>query len=172
LPKGTGIVERLSGAHVLVTGVTGFVGKALLHRLLTDVPGTTVTVLVRPRGSTGAADRVRSMLSKPIFAAVAERSGGVDGLLATRVRVIEGDMADVPELPKDLDAVVHCAGDVSFDPPVNEAFVTNVVGTRDLLRRIGEVGDHVHYVHISTAYVAGRRRGTGGRPSAGRFAGG
>jgi nucleoside-diphosphate-sugar epimerase len=73
--------------------------------------------------------------------------------------VIEGDIADVPALPGDLDAVVHCAGDVSFNPPVNEAFTTNVVGTRGLLDRIREVGDHVHYVHVSTAYVAGRRRG-------------
>jgi HAD superfamily hydrolase (TIGR01490 family) len=69
-------------------------------------------------------------------------------------------MADVPPLPDDVTAVVHCAGDVSFDPPVDSAFITNVVGTRDLLRRVAEVGEHVHYVHVSTAYVAGRRRGT------------
>jgi HAD superfamily hydrolase (TIGR01490 family) len=160
LPNGTGVADRLSGAHVLVTGVTGFVGQALLHRLLSDVPEATVSVLVRPRGSTRGADRMRSLLAKPIFAAAAERAGGVDALLQTRVRVVEGDMADVPPLPADLTAVVHCAGDVSFDPPVDTAFVTNVVGTRDLLRRVGEVGDCVHYVHVSTAYVAGRRRGT------------
>ena len=69
-------------------------------------------------------------------------------------------MADVPALPADLDAVVHCAGDVSFNPPVDQAFTTNVVGTRGLLARAREVGDHVHYVHVSTAYVAGRRRGS------------
>ena len=79
--------------------------------------------------------------------------------MAARVGVVEGDLADVPELPNDLDAVVHCAGDVSFDPPVDEGFRTNVVGTRDLLDRIRETGADVHYVHISTAYVAGRRRG-------------
>ena len=33
------------------------------------------------------------------------------------------------------DYLVHCAGDVSFDPPVDEGFRTNVVGTRDLLGR-------------------------------------
>ena len=54
----------------------------------------------------------------------------------SRVRVLEGDLGDVPALPADLDAVVHCAGDVSFDPPVDEGFRTNVVGTRDLLARI------------------------------------
>ena len=79
--------------------------------------------------------------------------------MADRVRVLEGDLGEVPALPHDLDAVVHCAGDVSFDPPVDEGFRTNVLGTRGLLERVGEVGPHVHYVHISTAYVAGRRRG-------------
>ena len=82
--------------------------------------------------------------------------------MAERVTALEGDLADVPPLPDDLDAVVHCAGDVSFDPPVDEGFRTNVVGTRELLQRIRSAGgrtENAHYVHISTAYVAGRRRG-------------
>ncbi|MDN5851292.1 MAG: HAD-IB family hydrolase [Actinomycetia bacterium] len=155
-----GIATRLASKHVLLTGVTGFVGQALLHRLLADVPGVTVTLLIRRKGSNSGEARARSLLGKPIFADVRERAGDVDALLESRVRVLEGDMGDVPELPADLDAVVHCAGDVSFNPPVDHAFKTNVVGTRDLLRRIEEAGNDVHYVHVSTAYVAGRRRGT------------
>lgn len=151
------VAARLEGRHVLLTGVTGFVGEALLHLLLTEVPGVRVTVLVRPKGSTTAEARTRSLLAKPIFEAVEDA--------AARVSVLDGDLSDVPPLPADLDAVVHCAGDVSFDPPVDEGFRTNVVGTRDLLDRVREVDgsdgrDHqVHYVHVSTAYVAGRRRG-------------
>jgi alcohol-forming fatty acyl-CoA reductase len=150
MPHGTGIAERLAGRHLLLTGVTGFVGEALLQRLLSEVPGARVTVLVRPRGSTSGEERIRTLLKKPIF----------ESCDPDRVGVLEGDMADVPALPGDVDAVVHCAGDVSFNPPVDQAFVTNVVGTRGLLEQAREVGDHVHYVHISTAYVAGRRRGT------------
>ncbi len=146
----TGIRARLTGKHVLLTGVTGFVGEALLQRLLSDAPETRITVLVRPRGSTSGEERIEALLKKPIFE-------GCDG---GRVSVLEGDMADVPALPGDLDAVLHCAGDVSFNPPVDQAFTTNVVGTRGLLARAREVGDHVHYVHVSTAYVAGRRRGS------------
>lgn len=150
------VADRLSGRHVLLTGVTGFVGEALLHLLLTEVPGVRVTVLVRPKGSTTAEARTEALLRKPIFADVSSAS--------SRVGVLSGDLSDVPPLPTDLDAVVHCAGDVSFDPPVDEGFRTNVLGTRDLLARVGEVDglrDHgVHYVHISTAYVAGRRRGS------------
>jgi fatty acyl-CoA reductase len=153
------LAERLSGRKLLLTGVTGFVGEALLHRLLTQIPNVAVTVLVRPKGSANGTDRTKALLGKPIFAAIVEESGGVDALMESRVRVIDGDLSAVPELPNDLDAVVHCAGDVSFDPPVDEAFETNVVGTRAVLHRIAEIDGDVHYIHISTAYVAGRRRG-------------
>lgn len=153
------IASRLAGQHVLLTGVTGFVGEALLHLLLTEVPDVRVSVLVRPKGSTSGRARVARLLGKPVFADVVAAHGDVEALLAARVGVVEGDLAAVPALPDDLDAVVHCAGDVSFDPPVDEAFTTNVVGTRDLLARVLEVGPGVHYLHVSTAYVAGRRRG-------------
>src|SRR5690349_11557130 len=132
--------------------------------MLSEVPGVRTTVLVRPKGSITGADRIAKLLEKPIFAGVVETAGGVEPLMADRVAVLEGDLADVPALPTDLDAVVHCAGDVSFDPPVDEGFTTNVVGVRDLLDRIDEAsaasGRDIHYVHISTAYVAGRRRGS------------
>jgi len=154
------IAARLDGQHVLLTGVTGFVGEALLHLLLTRVPGVRVTVLVRPKGSTRGASRVATLLGKAIFADAVDAAGGVEALMAARVGVLEGDLREPPVLPGDLDAVVHCAGDVSFDPPVDEGFRTNVLGTRELLERVREAGPDVHYVHISTAYVAGRRRGT------------
>ncbi|MBB3089957.1 HAD-IB family hydrolase [Nocardioides albus] len=143
------IRERLAGQHVLLTGVTGFVGEALLHLLLTEVPDVRLSVLVRPKGSISGAERIAKMLAKPIFETVAD----------AEVNVVEGDLSDPPALPGDLDAVVHSAGDVSFDPPVDEGFITNVVGVRELLRRIEETGRDVHYLHVSTAYVSGRRRG-------------
>jgi len=157
--SGASIRERLAGQHVLLTGVTGFVGEALLHLLLTEVPGVRVSVLVRPKGSTTGTARTAKLLEKPIFADVVEAAGGVEALMADRVAVVDGDLADPPPLPTDLDGLVHCAGDVSFDPPVDEAFTTNVVGVRALLARLEESSPQAHYVHVSTAYVSGRRRG-------------
>jgi len=159
-PESMRVAERLAGKKVLLTGVTGFVGQALLRLLLSEVPRLSIAVLVRPKGASSGTDRVLELLGKPIFEAVVEAAGGADALLNDRITVIEGDLEQMPVLPANLDSVVHCAGEVSFDPPVDEGFQANVVGTRALLGRIAEIGPHVHYVHISTAYVAGRRRGT------------
>lgn len=161
------LADLLGGQKIAMTGVTGFIGEQLLWRVLTAFPDVTTAVLVRPKGSLTATDRVRSLLKKPIFAAAVEAAGGVEELMATRVQVIEGDLPNVPELPRDIDVLVHCAGDVSFDPPIDEAFTTNVIGTSALVNRFvesvtapdGTLERIPHYVHISTAYTAGRRRG-------------
>ena len=158
--------DALDGKRIMLTGVTGFVGQALLARVLTDLPGTTMVLLVRPRGGATGRDRVTALSRESVFKGLRASGADVDALFASRVEVIDGDLADPPPLPPDLDVLVHCAGDVSFDPPIQQAFTTNVHGARQLLERMVESsepregrGPLPHYVHISTAYVAGRRRG-------------
>lgn len=161
------IADLLDGKKIVMTGVTGFIGEQLLWKVLQECPGTTVGVLVRPKGSVTARERVQSLLHKKIFKEIVDGAGGVDEIIGTRVEVISGDLPNVPDLPPDLDVLLHCAGDVSFDPPIDQAFQTNVVGTKALLAKLREAcsddeGNLVkvpHYVHVSTAYTAGRRRG-------------
>ena len=156
-----GLRERLAGKRVFVTGVTGFVGEALLERLLSDFPDTRVVALVRPRGSHSGAARLERMMRKPAFRALRARLGrdGVAAMLAERVQVLEGDLSRIPDLPADIDVVIHCAGEVSFDPPIDEGFATNLGGVQELVRAIRAGGARPHLVHVSTAYVAGLRSG-------------
>lgn len=161
------IAELLVGKKIAMTGVTGFIGEQMLWKFLTECPDTTTAVLVRRKGSLSATQRVASLLKKKIFKDIVDEAGSVEELMAARIDVIEGDLPDAPELPRDIDVLVHCAGDVSFDPPIDAAFKTNVLGVKALLKRFREScsdenGNLVrvpHYVHISTAYTAGRRRG-------------
>ena len=161
------IAELLAGKKIAMTGVTGFIGEQMLWKFLTECPETTTAVLVRRKGSLSATQRVASLLRKKIFKDVVAEAGSVEELMATRIDVIEGDLPDAPELPRDIDVLVHCAGDVSFDPPIDAAFKTNVLGVKALLKRFRESCSDEngvlvrvpHYVHISTAYTAGRRRG-------------
>ncbi|WP_432557811.1 HAD-IB family hydrolase [Granulicoccus sp. GXG6511] len=157
----------LAGKKIVLTGVTGFIGEQILWKILTELPDTTAGVLVRRKGSASARDRMVQLVKKRIFAEVRDAAGGAEELLDARVQVIEGDLPNVPDLPRDTDVLIHCAGDVSFDPPIDQAFKTNVLGTKALLDKLREAmsdadGNLVkvpHYVHVSTAYTAGRRRG-------------
>ena len=159
--------DLLAGKKIVMTGVTGFIGEQLLWKILTELPETRPSVLVRRKGSASARDRMLGVVKKPIFNDIRDAAGGAPELLDSRIEIIEGDLPNVPQLPTDLDIVVHCAGDVSFDPPIDQAFTTNVIGTKALLDRMleavtdenGQRRTVPHYVHISTAYTAGRRRG-------------
>src|SRR4051795_12639297 len=68
-----GLRERLSGRRVFVTGATGFVGEALLERLLSDFEDVRLSVLIRPRGAASGADRFAELRAKPAFGALRAR---------------------------------------------------------------------------------------------------
>ncbi len=153
----------LGGGHVLLTGATGFLGQAVLERLLRDWPDTRVSLLIRGRGSSTGADRLTGLLRKPVFAALRKAMGNDAFAEAVRQRVSVVDArlgsSDVV-LPDDLTVVIHGASTVSFDEPIDEAFNTNVRGVKDLYEAVRGSGSTPHVVHVSTAYVAGARKGT------------
>ena len=151
----------LGSSHVFITGGTGFVGQAIVERLLSSHPQTTISLLIRTKGSTSAEDRLRNLLRKPVFGPWRERVGEaeVERAISERLRVIQGDLGNVPALPADLDVVIHSASTVSFDPPIDQAFETNLGGAIALYTALAESGGDPHVVHVSTAYVGGLRKG-------------
>ncbi|MGH3973157.1 MAG: SDR family oxidoreductase, partial [Pseudonocardiaceae bacterium] len=106
--------DELAGSHVLLTGATGFLGQAMLERLLASYPDTKVSVLIRPRAGRSAADRLTALLRKNVFRSLGERlgKGELARVVRERVTVIEGDLGSVI-LPTDLDVVIHGASTVS-----------------------------------------------------------
>jgi alcohol-forming fatty acyl-CoA reductase len=159
----TSVTERLSGSRVLITGVTGFLGQAVFERILAEVANARIVLLVRPQGGLSGRDRVESLVAGAGFNALRDRIGAdsIRELIDQRVEVVEGDVAEAPPaLPDDLDLVFHCAAAVSFDPPIDDGFRTNVLGAVHLYGALRDAGIRPHVVHVSTAYVAGVARGT------------
>ncbi len=160
-PAATTPAGVLTNEHVFITGGTGFVGQALLERLLSSHPDTRMTVLVRGKGSLSGQARLAGLLRKPVFKKWIETVGEDEAnrQFASRVTAHEGSLNAVGTLPDDIDVVIHSASTVSFDPPIDEAFDTNVGGAHGVYGALLASKSTPHVVHISTAYVGGIRKG-------------
>ncbi|MBM4268878.1 MAG: SDR family oxidoreductase [Deltaproteobacteria bacterium] len=143
----------------LITGATGFVGREVAHRLLASDAERRLIALVRAPDDPTAERRRESIVS------------GLPPSVAERLEVVRGDVAS-PGLGLDdrahdallerIDRIVHCAASVRFDLPLHVARRENVESTREILslcRQIRSRGREGRLDHVSTAFVAGRRKG-------------
>jgi alcohol-forming fatty acyl-CoA reductase len=156
------IVEALSGKTMLLTGVTGFLAQVVFERLLADFEETRIVLLVRSQTGATSRERVEYLFRKPAFDTLRERVGedGLRRMLDDRVDVVDGDFGrGQPEVPAGIDVAMHSAATVSFDPPIDEAFMTNLQGAMNLYRGVIGGGSTPALVHVSTAYVAGVQKG-------------
>jgi HAD superfamily phosphoserine phosphatase-like hydrolase len=164
------ITEALAGKRIAVTGATGFLGTALVERLLRSVPDCSVAVLVRPGRRTGPAERVRrEILRNDCFERLrASLGSSFEAMVDDRLSVIAGDVGrDGLGLDDDgraalaaCDIVVHSAAAVAFDSPLDLAVEVNLMGPSRVAQVLQSVESSAHLIAVSTAYVAGSRRGT------------
>ncbi|MFZ2749372.1 MAG: SDR family oxidoreductase, partial [Propioniciclava sp.] len=146
--------------NVLLTGVTGFLGQAVLERLLSSTDAT-ITAVVRPKGSQTGRARLDRLLRKPVFASWRRSVGDAEAqrIFAERTAVLEGDLSTLERIDVPVDVVVHSASTVSFDAPIEEAFANNVGGPEALYRALTASGLDPHVIHVSTCYVGGIAKG-------------
>jgi fatty acyl-CoA reductase len=164
------IPEGLDGKRIAITGGTGFLGTALIERLLRCVPGCTLVLLIRPgKRSTVEQRAKREIFSNDAFDRLRAEHGkdGFAALVAARVTPIAGDVGTDGLRLDDAgravlatcDVVIHSAATVSFDSPLDSAVEVNLLGPSRLVATLQDLGVAPHLVSVSTCYVAGNRRG-------------
>jgi len=135
---------------ILLTGATGFIGRALARRLRAS--GRAMAVLARGRDGVDAASRVAAALGDAAAGVeVVEGQLGADGVaLSESAR---------RRLRQRVETVVHCAGDTSFSPADVDRFVGEHVDAPVALLRALAGGRLTRWVQLSTAFVCGARAG-------------
>jgi thioester reductase-like protein len=154
---------------LLLTGATGFVGMEVLARFL-ERTDRHVVALVRADDDEQATARLHATLGTACADADAhaDRVTAVPGDI-TAPRLGLGDRWEA--LAARIGAIVHGAASVAFDLSLEESRRINVQGTRHMLEFAGACPGLERFTYVSTAYVAGDRRGTvyEDDPGGGRF---
>ena len=165
------IADDLAGKRIAVTGSTGFLGTALVERLLRSVPDCELVLLIRAGRMRNVEQRAaREIFKNNCFDRLRTELGGkatFDEVVARRVSVIEGDVGtdglglseQGRELFASCDIVIHSAATVSFDSPLDLAVEVNLMGPSRIALTLNDLGVAPHLVAVSTCYVAGNRRG-------------
>jgi long-chain acyl-CoA synthetase len=163
--------EIFKDRSIFMIGSTGFLGKVTLSMLLHRFPNVgRVYVTVRARSQEESETRFwNSVITAPPFNPVRERYGNAfEGFIRDKVTVLGGDIGetnlgyaeeDAQQLADSVDIVVNTAGNVTFNPTLESALRTNVVGTQNVIaftRRMKRPA----LVHVSTCFVAGNRSGS------------
>jgi fatty acyl-CoA reductase len=148
------------GQHVvLLTGVTGFVGKVALEELMRrreELGIARVLALVRASDPEHADARLRAdVVASRCFAA---QPPGWE----KRVEALAGDLtrpglglsaASRERVASEVTHVIHCAASVEFNLPLAEASAVNTGGALEALAVARECRRLVSFVDVSTAYV-------------------
>ena len=162
--------KAFAGKHVLLIGVTGFIGKVWLVNTLMNLPEIgRIYLLIRRQKSNPALRRFEKLVEEsPVFDPLFARYGAhLRRFLRDRVEVVEGDVCQpglglsvqvTESLEKNLDLIINSSGLTDFNPDLREALAANVdapVHIVDFVRQ----SDHAGLLHLSTCYVAGARDG-------------
>ncbi|KAK3916042.1 Putative fatty acyl-CoA reductase [Frankliniella fusca] len=153
-----GVAEALAGQTLLVTGASGFLGKAMLEKLLRTCPRIKrVYVVLRARRGKAPRDRLRELLDGPVFDNIRRTDPGA----LAKIVPLNGDCCekrlglsadDASLVQAEVNVVVHTAASVRFDDPVKQAVLLNTRGAQEVCALALGMSHLSALVHVSTTY--------------------
>ena len=158
--------ESLARKHVLLVGVTGFIGKVWLANTLMDLPEIgKIYLLVRRQHGTSGLQRFEKIVEEsPVFEPLYRRYGDrFPDFMRERVEVVEGDISQPglgmepavrERLSRTLDVVINSSGLTDFNPDLRDALAANVDSMLHLIEFLRQ-SDRAALLHLSTCYVVG-----------------
>ena len=164
-------LHSYAGKSIFITGVTGFVGKVVLEKLLRSVPKVErIYLLIRSNSRyPTAAERFQAEVATSTIFDVLKDEGEAEfaALCQRKLRFVSGELtaerfgleeSAFAELAAEIDLVVNCAASVNFREPLDDALATNTLSLYSIIQLTR--ARKVPLVHVSTCYVNGYNEGT------------
>jgi len=153
------VSEFFKGKGVILTGGTGFLGKALTEKLLRECPEVgKVYLLVRPAKDKTPAARVKAILEEEFFDILrADFPNFEDKVEAVGADLSKPNMdirdeRQLEEIRNNVSVILNCAATVNFNERLDISLSTNVSSVEQLLLLARSLRSLVAFVHVSTAY--------------------
>ncbi|MCZ6636181.1 MAG: SDR family oxidoreductase [bacterium] len=160
---------------MFVTGATGFVGKAVVEKLLRHAPDLKrIYMLIRPKNRSNgvqitAEQRLcREVIPSSVFDQLRSDLGGrFDRMVQEKLVAVSFDLTLerlgiapllYEQMAQEVDIVISCAAAVVFDEPLDLALEQNTLGPKRIVE-FARACQSAVLVHVSTAYVNGQRTG-------------
>ncbi|KAL2821442.1 male sterility protein-domain-containing protein [Aspergillus cavernicola] len=144
--------EYYDDKTLFITGGSGFLGTALVHRLLTQTRVGHVYLLCR-----GGMRRLRDQWSRWLPTAVVEKMSD-----PSRLTVLDGDILlptfglsahDIGFLRQHVDVIVHSASSINLVKPLS-SLAEIVIGASDRMAQFALTCDNLdRFIYVSTAYA-------------------
>lgn len=156
------LVDRISDTFdqstVLITGVTGFVGKALLEILLRNTNVKKIYILIRSKKGKSPVERISDLFTNVLYSSLLSQQPDAP----KKCIVITGDVSEVnlgissndrELLRHEVEFIFHSAATTRFDDSIKTAVTINTRGTKYMLDLAEQCEKLKLFVHVSTAYA-------------------
>lgn len=146
------------GDTFFLTGGTGSLGTELAAGLC-RMPDTRVYALVRGSCREEAYHRLRGVWhhDKALYESIGKQIIPVCGDFTVHGLGLSNE--DRSEIEDAVTVVIHAGAETGFTKSSYELEITNHTGTRNMLTFAGGIRDLRRFVYVSTAYVAGQKKG-------------
>ncbi|WJX68929.1 alcohol-forming fatty acyl-CoA reductase [Trifolium repens] len=166
------IMQFLEGKTVLITGATGFLAKIFVEKILRVQPNVKkLFLLVRAKDVESATQRFcKEIIGKDLFKLLKENQGTkFNSFVFEKITLVSGDISQEglnikdsqleEEIRSQTDIIINLAATTKFDERYDVALSINTLGAKYVLSFAKNCLKLKVLVHVSTAYVCGKRGG-------------
>ena len=165
------VTYTLTGKNVLVTGTTGFVGKVIIEKLLSDIPDVGGIYLLI-RGNKKYADANDRFTHEIACSSIFDRlkingEESFQRLCSQKIHCITGEVTEkqfgledeqLNSLAKKIDVVINSAASVNFREALDQALSINALCLYNSVA-FSRLAGQIPVLQVSTCYVNGFNKG-------------